>query len=275
MSLMLPRSQGGLIQHNLAATPSNVGNGTSVPAHATINTKSAWVQIFAATNFDVHGISLAIQNDAVSSAQIANLYDIGVGAAASEQPIISNLLNTGGTSTPTSGMKTYFFPLFIPKGTRISARHQSNVTIQPGVVTMFLHGGFDIPPWKSFQGADGIGIDTADSGGTTHTPGSSGTESTWANIGSTLARDYSAIMPIVSTGTDTTMTSLSGHVEIGINSTTLMEYYFATNNTEFVAAIFPTVPAYGFYPAGTQMMIRAEMSGTADTDLEFALLGFY
>jgi hypothetical protein len=37
----------------------------------------------------------------------------------------------------------------------------------------------------------------------------------------------------------------------------------------------PSEPFYGPFPAGTQMMIRAEMNATADTDYDFALLGFY
>lgn len=274
MSLLFPILQQSVLQHNLPATPSPTAPGTAVTASGTPNVKGSWVELISSANFDVCGISLAIFADSASAAVNANLYDIGVGAAGSEQPIVSNLLNTGSTNLTAGGL-SYFLPLEIKKGTRISARHQSNVASKGARITTFLHGGFSAPPWKTFAGAEGIGVDTADSGGTTHTPGNSGAESAWANIGTTLAKHYGAMLPIVSTGSDTTMTSLAGHLEVGINSTTLAEYLFGTNNTEFISYLLPSVPFYGNFPIGTQMQIRAEMSGTADTDLEFALLGFF
>lgn len=262
-------------QNNLSATPNTggAGFGTSVPAPVSTNTKSGWVEIIASTNYAAFGFTLVISGDSASATVVKNLWDIGVGGAGSEQPLVLNYLHNGG-GLMTSGGYAIFFPIYIPPGTRISARHQSNVASQAGRVQIFLHGIGDLPPWKAFSGAEGIGVDTATSGGLSHTPGNTGTESTWTNLGSTLARRYGAFLPLIGTGSSTTMTSLAYHVEFGINSTALTEYYFTGNNTENISIIFPSGPFYGNFETGDQMMVRAESSGTAD-NLEFALLGFY
>jgi hypothetical protein len=274
MSLMLPYPGGGLTQHNLAATPSASAPGTTVTAHATINTKGSWVELITATTFPVFGVTLMISSDGTAATQVANLYDLGVGAAASEVVLISNLLNT---SPPTgAGMKPYFFPIYIPKGARIAARKQSNITVKTGSVVIFCHGGFSAPPWRTFAGADAIGADTADSGGFTHTTGNSGTYSTWTNIGSTLARQYGALMPIVSSGTDTTMGNNPSYLQVGIASTVLATRMFTIDNSvESISTIVPNIPIYGNFATGTQMMIRGTSNTTADTDLEFAIMGLY
>lgn len=262
-------------QNNLSATPNTggAGWGTSVPAAGSANTKSGWVELIASTNYNAFGFSLIIGGDSASATVVKNLFDIGIGAASSEQPLISNILhNSGGLFT--SGGYTQFYPIYIPAGSRISARHQSNVASQAGRIQIFLHGIGDIPPWKAFSGAEGVGVDTSTSGGLSHTPGNTGAESTWTNIGSTLARRYGAFMPMIGTGSSTTMTSLAYHIEFGINSTALTEYYFCGNNTENISFVSPPGPFYGNFETGAQMMVRAECSGTAD-NLEFALLGFY
>lgn len=273
MSLMLPVPGGGLTQHNLAATPGASAPGTTVTAHATINTKGSWVELIAATNFEAFGITLMIVTDSTNATQAANLYDIGIGAAGVEVAIVKNLLNT--STGAGSCFKSYYLPIFIPKGTRLSACKQSNITAKTGSVVIFVHGGFSGPPWKPFAGADGIGIDTADSGGTTHTIGNSGAYSTWANIGSSLARQYGAIMPIVSTGSDTTMQSATAYFQIGISSASLGQRMFLTDGSEAINGIIPSIPIYGNFGVGTQMMIRGTHAGTADTDYEFALMGLY
>lgn len=274
LSLMLPRASLGLTQNNLTATPSQAAHGTSVPASSTANTKSSWVQLFAATNFDVWGITLSLGVDSASAAVRSNLYDIGVGPAASEQVLLSNIMSTAGGNIATNPQFPIFIPVFIPAGVRVAARHQSNASSQGCRLVMFLHGGATSPPWAVFSGGDGIGVDTTDSGGLSHTAGSTGVESTWTNLGSTLARSYGAMLPMIGLGTDSNLASGVYHAEFGIGSTTMAEYMFGTSSTEYITCLMPNIPFYGNFPAGTQMQVRAECSGAAD-DLDYALLGLY
>lgn len=262
--------------NNWVATPGTATHGATVTAHATVNTKGSWAQIFAAATvtYDVFGISVMINNDSTSAAVTRNLYDIGIGGAGSEVVLIANILNTSPISTRGLAMREYFFPVFIPKGTRIAARKQSNITVKAGAVAMTLHGGGALAPWPTFSGADSYGTDTATSGGLAHTPGNTGAYSTWTNIGATLARDYHAIIPMVGTGSDTTMTALAVYLQIGISSTLLRHYCLTQSASEDVGWLYPVMPLYGHFATGTQMMLRAT-SNTTSEPLEFGFLAFY
>jgi hypothetical protein len=273
MSLMLPYPGGGLTQHNLSATPSSTAPGTTVTAHASVNTKGNWTQLIASANFDAYGVTLLIASDTPAAVAVANLYDIGIGANPNEAVVISNYPNV--TTSNITGTHSMFIPVFIPKGSRVSCRKQSNTTAQTGSVVIFLHGGFSAPPWKSFAGAEAIGVDTADSGGVTHVPGSTGSESTWADLGSPTSRQYGALIPRVLAGSDTITSSGVGHVEFGINSVTLAEFIFVSTTAEAMGPIHPSIPIYGNFPASTQFMVRAEMQGTPDDNYEFALMGLF
>jgi hypothetical protein len=270
---MLPRVGMQPMQNNLAATPSPTAPGTTVTASGSINTKGAWAQIIASTDHPVCGVTLNIVNDSTSGDVVKNLYDLGIGGSGSEATIISNILSSSGTTTV--GFASHFIPIFIPKGSRIAMRKQSSVASKTGSVILFLHQGFTSPPWHMFSGGDGIGIDLSTSGGTLHTPGSTGTESSWQNIGSPLARTYAAIIPTVSMGTDTDMQNAIGHLEIGVGGTTLAETIFVSTNSEAIGRNSPNIPIIGRWDAGMQLQVRAEVNVTADADIGVAFLGLY
>ncbi len=274
--LQIPKPQLVLPQiNNMAATPSPSVNGVSVPAPAGTNTKSGWVELFAAASVtkDVYGISLLINADLTATSISRNLYDIGIGAAASEVVKVPNILHNGGSTYVTSVGREFFIPVFIPKGTRISIRHQSNIANQAANCSAWLHCGGGLPPWATFSGVNSYGTDTATSGGVAHTCGSSGTYSSWANLGATLTKDYSAILPMI-VGADTTLGSLAAHLQLGISSVEMVKYLFITTTAEAIGAIVPSLPVYHKWASGTQMMLRATASGTGDP-IEVGFLAFY
>lgn len=275
MNIIAPSFTFGNPQNNFAATPSRTAPGTTVTASATPHTKGAWAQIFATTNYDVWGIQLKNNTDNATGAQSNILLDIGIGAALSEVAIINNMLLAGANSAAASqNTKSYWLPIYIPKGTRVSARIQSNIVSKTTNLLLSLQGGPSSAPWPAFSGADCLGADTATSGGLAHTAGNTGTESTWTNIGVTAPRQYFAIMPVVQPAATTTLSNLIYHVELGITSVTLGEWVFATDTAEETMFINPPLPLLTNIPIGSQMMVRAECSGTGES-LQYGVLALY
>lgn len=277
MPLILPRHSFTKEQDNWASTADTIISGTVVAASGSTHTKGSWVELIAATEFEVFGITLTITNDSTAATVVRNLYDIGVGGSGSEVEIIRNYRSTGSTSITAliGGVCSIFLPIHIPKGARVSARKQSSIASKTSTINIVLHGGPNHSPWKSFDFAETIGTDTATSGGTTHAFGGAGSPSTWTNIGSTLDKNYGAMFPMVSSGTDDTMNSRLGYLEMGISSTLIGRRWFITSVTEYVGQLSPPIPLYGHFNTGEQMMIRGQMSAGADTNYDVSLLGFY
>lgn len=262
------------MQNNLSATPNAATPGVTVTSNATANTKGVWTTLIATANYDVYGMTICVNNVFTSAAAIRMLVDIGIGANPNEVVIIPDLM-VGANGNLNNGTGFLFLPIFVPKGTRISARCQDAVGGDTCNIMLFLHGGGRFPPWRSFSRAESIGtVNSGASGGLAHTAGSTGVESTWTNIGSVLAHNVEALMIMVQHDTNTTMTTLVYHVEIGIASVTLCEYLFFTMSTEVINMLVPAIPHYCHVPKGTQLMIRAECSGTA-ISLQYGILGLY
>lgn len=238
-----------------------------------INVKTAWSQLVASTTADVWAMSV-IPTDAFATGALSHaLLDIGVGAAASEQVVVSNMI-VGGTASANAGQNVYWLPVWIPKGSRIAARMQSDPTKTIMRVTIVYYPGSSWTPWPTYTGVDCIGADTATSFGLSLTAGNAGTESAWTNVGSVTTRQYKALKLVAQLDTNAALNSLAYHAEIGIASTTLAEYWFSTSNQETLGNIFPFVPQPAMIPTGTQLMVRAECSGTGEA-LQYGILAFY
>lgn len=263
-------------ENNFSATPSHTAPGVSVTAPGSAHTKGSWAQCFSSCSFDVYGVSVQFTDSFVAATSVLILLDIGIGAAAAEQVIIANILaGAASTGNSNSSSQSMFYPVFIPKGTRIAARIQTNSTTARTVnVGMVLHGGPTSPPWPVFAGADTIGANTATSTGLAHTAGNSGAESSWTSIGSATTQHYKALMPCVQIESDTTLASQGYHLEIGVSSTTLGEFYFVATSSETIGTLFPNVPLYVPIPSGSQLQIRAEAGSTGEP-LSYGITAFY
>ena len=100
-------------------------DGATVTAGA-LNTKGSWAELAAATA--LAGDLLIVQPGACSAAA-DYLVDIGIGAAGSEQTIVSNLFIRGDSSNDcVSTAMTLPLPIAIPAGTRLAVRAQSDIT---------------------------------------------------------------------------------------------------------------------------------------------------
>ncbi len=272
MSLRFPKNHQTIWQSNLPATPSNTAIGTTVTASSTINTKGSYSQLIAAATYDSYGFWLGIFGVSTAATDTSQLLDIAIGAAASEVDILSNFLTGSRSSTVSVGGPTYYFiPLFSPAGSRVAARVQGVISSDTAVVSIMLNGGHSqIGP--IFNCCDTYGADTADSGGTAHTPGNSGSESTDATIG-TATRDYGAIMLGLSSNL-TVAANLATHWELTDGTNTLAEWLAFTTTAENVVGPFPLAPFYLNIPNGMAMQVQAECSGTGEA-MDAAFYCFY
>lgn len=262
MSLGIARTYaGGLNQHNLPATPSTTADGTLVTASGTIHTKGAYAQLIASTTYDWHGFWLITGGVAIAASATDMLLDIAIGAAASEQVILPDLL-VGYTAATSVGPRQWFIPIFIPRGSRIAARIQALIASDTTQVTVHGVSGNSGLPSPLFRGADAYGIVSATSRGTSHTPGNSGAESTDANIGVTTTKNYGAVM--IGVGQQTTaITAIAYHWELTIGGITRAEWRTVNSTAEVIYGPYPGCPTTVSVPIGTQLQVQAEASGTA------------
>jgi hypothetical protein len=252
---------GGQWQHNLTATPQTANIGFSMTTGATPNTKTAFSQLVASTTYDTYGFWLYYSGSS-NSASVSNfLIDIATGA--SGENVILPDFQVGWKAAASAGLSGVFIPIFIPKGTKISIRAQSAIASDTVRILVFLNSGISGYVGQLFTGCDTYGANTATSGGTAHTAGNSGAESTDATIGTTT-REYGAVMLSVN-GTATATTAIAYHWELTVGGTTMAEWY--TNNTtaEIVYGPYPQCPIYVSIPSSTALQVQGEASGTAQS----------
>lgn len=152
---------------------SNVGGtasaefGTALAAAGTAHTKTSWTEMIASTTYDAYGITVAISHTPTASTNIRRLVDVGIGGSGSEVVLLPNLNagNVGLWNSAAAEPVMYHFPIFIPAGTRLSARHQSSSTTVGCTVAVWLH------QWPTLSGSwvgtrvTAYGADTATSAG--------------------------------------------------------------------------------------------------------------
>jgi hypothetical protein len=171
--LMNPVRRGFLLTDS---TPTAPGVGTTITANATPHTKGTTpTQLIASTSADSFAIQVHIHNNASSNVSTATLLDIMTGGSGSEVVLIPDLMAGWVLPVSTSNAwRTYTFPIFIPSGTRISARSQSVVASKTCSVAITL---YQRPTLGCYVGTrvTAYGVSSANSYGVLHTAGSTST----------------------------------------------------------------------------------------------------
>lgn len=140
--------------------PASSGSlGVAVGPSGVANTKTGWTQLIASTKYETSMLGLIFRP---TSSLGDMLFDIGIGAAASEVVVIPNIYVSGAGVLSNQNI---WLPISIPSGKRIAARMQgvdtvvfANVTCYAMSASMFGEFGF--------QHVDSLGSTTIDSGGT-------------------------------------------------------------------------------------------------------------
>lgn len=201
MALLIPRQT--LTKVETTLTAANAEFGAQITASATPHTKGSPTELVAATAYDAFGIIVYVGDTAVTSSNTRVLVDIMTGAGGSEAVLIPNLLagNIAASAAASGGPCAYFFPLYIPAGTRLSARAQGLVVSETVrvAITLLQH---QIPGKWYGQRVTAYGPNTSTSTGVAHTPGTGGSYATTTQIDAAIANRIRAMQIGVDLATD-------------------------------------------------------------------------
>lgn len=255
-------NQFGLTQPTTTGRPADAQGATVTPA---VGSKGGWSQMLASTTDDWFGILICISNNSTLSTSRNSVVDIGIGPSGSEVVLIPNLL--AGNAVPyTSGGLWYYFPVFVPGGSRISCRAQSSVTTAFQVYAQGLGRPSNPAQIRKASFVDAIGVTppsgVAVTGGTT-------SDGAWTLIGATTKRVWWWQFGTQIATTDTAHGHAAQHVDIAVGNGTqfdviILDAQFCTTTGE--AGNNPPLSAGVEYPvdAGVNVYARIQSSNTGD-----------
>jgi hypothetical protein len=247
-----------------AVTASSIGTTVANDAGSS-STKGTIVQLIAATAHDAHWISVSILT--AGTPGTVGLCHILIGAS-TESVLIADL-PCNNRAANEGGGGPYLFPLFIPKGSRLSAQYQANNTSTNAEVTVQLFGGNPVGPWADCGYVDRYGA-TASSRGTNIDPG--GVADTYALVEITAA----TLRPIrwlvlCAQNADTAFAAatqwtvrlkIGASTEAQIGGDLILTAGATTDNARpFTHWYFPI-----YIPKGSRLSVDAKCSSTTDDD---------
>lgn len=244
--------------------------GTAIAYSGSTNTKNAaWTQLVAATSFDASGfiVDAVLQNDGRQS-----LVDIAIGAAASEQIIIANLL-----VAPSRGYQyvQYYFPIPIPAGSRLAGKQQSN-----GTGSVYLSFNFiarNMLPSSPLGLITTYGADLTDSGGTQIDPGGTAdTEGAYSQITASATYPIKQLIMAIGQQSNTTQTSQTQMIDLAIGPATetplISNLGYGVNTFSDVGSPIVYGPFDVDIPAATRLAVRSMCSINDATDRLFDVI---
>jgi hypothetical protein len=244
----------GTVQSGLAKVVGSVPastQGTTITT-GSANVKGSYVELTSATANDANWVLVHLGNAA--SAGSNHLVDIAIGAA-TEQVIIPDLNMMSKAAGANFG--SYLFPIFIPAGSRLTARAQGPAaTTLEVVLTLFsgtmLAGGAP-PSIVSAYGAVASSLGTAIDGVTANTEGA------WTQIAAATDRDHCWWCVSGRIGDATLAAVTRWMIDLGIDTATETEIvgdlYFTADITSDLP-YNPVVCFPYFVPAGSRITAR-------------------
>lgn len=279
MALGLLAPQFSLYESNQTTPSDTPGTSIANPAGGANTKDTTWTTLVASLAFDVAMIGVHFSGSAVSATNTATLIDLGIGAAAAEEIVIPDLLAGWVPAGSTiGGFKSYYFPLYLPAGSRLSARAASVRTTGSVRCAVELWGGPRNPDAWVGQQVIAYGIDAANSRGTAVTAGASSAEGSWTEITSGTSQDHAAIVAAIGGATaTTTMVNGTYLMDVGVGAATeaaIFENLRAREDTaEQVCQQQPWLPIYVPVPSGTRLVARLSSNSAGPVVNDCALYG--
>lgn len=181
-------------QKGLLRVATNVGTAGTLNAGTACTTDSVSAatkgtpqELIASLGFDCYLMHVATHSYGANATQSRLCLDILVGSSGNEDVLIPDLLG-GFSQILRNSPKNWWFPIYVPAGTRISARVAGDRLTTAAYVAVWCYGGHGTPGWRVGSKVTTYGIGTVP-GGTTVTPSSTG-EGTWTEITSSTSADH-------------------------------------------------------------------------------------
>ncbi len=248
--------------------------GTTITAAGSAHTKGAYAQLIASTGFVGSHLAILAQSE---SGSFHGLFDIAVGAAASEQDVISNLhLCAKGTEA-----QFLIVPLTIAAGSRISARCQASSANEELEMQVMLFGN-TLANTASLSRVTTYGANTADSGGVQVDPGAvANTKGSYSEITSSTTDPIRALVVAIGNQNNFNQTNAHALLDIAVGAATSeqviisnMLYSTSTTSDRFHPIFAGPFPVN--IPIGTRIAARSQSSNTDATDrlIDVIVYGF-
>jgi hypothetical protein len=233
----------------------------TVTANASANTKGAWTEIIASTTADADLVEVSVQGGNTASTIVGILLDIAIGASGSEVALFENVAVGGAAASSFNGEAGYRFgvPVYVPSGSRISARIQSNITLgRTAQVSVRLSAGPN--PSNTSASATVIGTNTGTSLGTDQNNNTS-----WQQAVASTAAQYQALSLVPSLNT-TNIAANFRSLQLGFGAgsaeSPLSNLDFLSTSTE--AVVYTQSSLYvATVPSGTRLATRFVRNATA------------
>lgn len=243
--------------------------GTPVTTGAA-NTKGSWAEIIASTSISAEWITITL--DSQENDQ-PFLVDIGVGAAAAESAVISNIPFTSNATT----VKSFTLPLTIASGSRISARAQAVTSTRSIDVSVHLS---DTASFGTSASNITLGSDTANSLGTVVDPGgAANTKGSWVELSSSTSDDIDLLAVFIGPNANAVI-GVTGYflVDIGIGAAASESVVIANipyTQNSFEDPIYSPIIFFLNIPSGTRVAARAQSTEIDATDrlIDISIIG--
>jgi hypothetical protein len=282
MALMVPavasnrrRMRDGLTDDMIAAGQEvnalTTSRGTTLTASATPHALPASpTEVVSAANntIEAEWIRIWIHNMSATATNTDALLNIYIGDAGSETLFIDSLsVGWSPTGYAVGLPRTYWFPVRIPRGTRVSASLRS--LIASDVCELVIEFGLANGRHWVGSGVETLGETTASSRGTSITPATTG--SGWTSIG-TSGRRYRHLSVGVQGNNDTTVVATWFHWYVGTGSAILQDVgAMVTRIDSTEAHEARDTGRWCDIPSGTALQLNV-YSGAAPSGLVYATL---
>lgn len=253
----------GNVERNYTRAGSTAGTVVT-PATAA---KGAWAQAIAALANDTYGLIVTIHNSATSAANRHYAVDIGIGASGSEIVLIPNLIGSSAAAYGTvGGGHHYYFPVFIPAGTRVAVRAQGSVTTTFNVNVQ----AFQQPANQAMVRTCSVVEEIGRSGllGTAITVGTTA-EGAWTLLGTTTQDNWwwqlGVQVAIATVAFNSQLVEFDIAVGDGTNFRIISDNWaWSTTTAEDSNRFLKVMGCEAYVPAGSSIYVRGQTSGTAN-----------
>lgn len=237
--------------------------GTSISCGT--NAKGSWAQLIASTAFDGDLLLIQVSGDTATFITASMLFDIGIGAAASEQVVVPDVL-FATDQWCANGSATMLVPCKVPAGSRIAARGActdagTGLRITAHVINIGMGAYYP-------QGGKIVsyGSASADSGGTSVDPGATAnTKGAYAQITASTSEDLRGVVLCMGNQNVSHTTTCNGLLDIAIGGAgseviVIPDFHYGVDtNAEMWLPIFsPLIPVC--IPSGSRIAARAACS---------------